>query len=285
MITRRTTQGFFLMRPNPKVNACIRYCIARAQQRSKVKIHSLCFLSNHYHICVSDARGDLPLFTEELNRLIARSLNSHLSRWENFWESGKQTSYVRLETPNDVLAKTLYILTNPTAAWLVARGTEWPGVLLYRAGRYKSVRPDFFFRGSDEKNALPDELYIEITPPPIDGGEGNADAIVKAAVELREKELRLQARQAGRRFLGASAVRTQSIYGTPRKRKPRGQLSPRVACRDRWLRIERLQRLKTFEVEHEAARQRFLHGERDVVFPVGTYRMVKQLGAVCATAT
>ncbi len=65
MLTRRTTQRLYLMRPSQEVNAYIRYCVAIAQRRSGIKIHSLVFMSNHYHMAVTDEEGTLPIFTEE----------------------------------------------------------------------------------------------------------------------------------------------------------------------------------------------------------------------------
>lgn len=113
LLTRRTTQRMFLLRPSKKVNACIRYCLAVAQRRSGVLVHCAVFLSNHYHIVVTDVRGLFPRFTEELGKLLARVLNCHHSRWENFFSAGEQTSQVALATEHDVMATTVYTLANP----------------------------------------------------------------------------------------------------------------------------------------------------------------------------
>lgn len=275
----------FLLRPSPEVNNCIRYCLALAQRRSKVRVHSVTFLSNHYHLVVTDDEGLLPVFSEELNKLVARALNSKLSRRENFWEANKPTSYVRLASPDDVLAKTVYTLANPTAALLVARGTEWPGVRLYRHGRYRARRPSFFFRGaSGDTEVLPETVDLELTPPPLAGDDREANDIVKNAVQARERELRQHAKLEGKRFLGAAKVLKQEITQAPTHTHRLGAMSPRVACRDRWRRAEALQRLDDFAIEYEECRRRFCQGETEVVFPVGTYRIVRQFGARCADA-
>ncbi len=282
MITRRTTQRLLLMRPSTEINACIRYCVALAQHRSGVLIHALTFLSNHYHIILTDQDGTLPVFTEELNKLIARSLNCLHGRWENFWAGGAQTSHVLLESDVDVLAKTVYTLANPVAALLVSHGGDWPGVRLFRQGKYQAKRPSFFFRGEEAGGRLPSKLDLVLTAPPIGVDHKRADDVVKAAVSAREKELRDRAKAEGKSFKGASAVKAQRVEVSPKSAAPRRGLSPRLACQDKWRRIERLRELGQFVYEHAERRLAFLSGIVDVVFPCGTYRFVRQFGARCA---
>jgi len=201
----------FLLRPSPAVNACIRYCLALAQRRSGVKIHSAVFLSNHYHIIATDTDGLIPVFTEELNKLLARALNCHHGRWENFFSAGDQTSLVALSSEFDVLAKTVYLLANPTKAMLVSHGDRWPGVRLYCRGEYDAVKPKFFFRSEANGGKLPDELLLTLSPPPIGVQKQRCDDVVKAAVSAREQQLREQAKAKRRKFLGPKAVKAQCI--------------------------------------------------------------------------
>ena len=84
MVIRRTTQRQFLLRPSKAINQCIRYCVSIAAERSGAELHALMFMSNHYHIILMDVEGRLPVFTETLNRLLAKSLNVYHSRAENF---------------------------------------------------------------------------------------------------------------------------------------------------------------------------------------------------------
>jgi hypothetical protein len=46
----------------------------------------------------------------------------------------------------------------------------------------------------------------------------------------------------GIRFLGRRNIRRQSRHASPRTREPHFDISPRHACKDKWLRIERLLR-------------------------------------------
>jgi len=271
----------FLMRPSTKVNACIRYCLALAQRRSGVKIHSVVFLSNHYHIVLTDPDGLLPLFTGELNKLIGKSLNCLLGRWENLFSAGKQASQVVLQSESAVMAKTVYLLTNPTDAMLVSHGEHWPGVRLFRKGSYKAVKPKFHFRSEKIGGVLPDQLDLILTPPPIGVAEQLCDDVVKVAVSAEERELRQLAKNEGRKFMGAKAVKAQNVYSSPKTPAPKRGISPRVACKDKWRRIEVLMRLKQFTETYQEKRKEFLDGVADVLFPAGTYQMVRQYGARC----
>ncbi len=61
-------------------------------------------------------------------------------------------------------------------------------------------------------------------------------------------------------------------------------LNPRIACRDKWKRIETLGRLGEFLRAYRAAFREWVRGRRNVIFPAGTYKL-RILGAVaCAGA-
>ena len=288
LVTRRCTQQQFFLRPSREINNCIRFCIARAQKRSKVQLHSIKFLSNHYHIVLTDPARNLPIFTEELDRLLACALNTLHGRRENFWEANIQPSCVRLEAAGDVLHKTIYTLTNATAAFLVSRGSEWPGVLLYRKGIYRAKRPKFFF-STKRKGGLPDEESFELTPPPIGVADNEADDYVKDRVSAWESILRQKARALGRKFMGAAAVKAKSIYTTAATKikriasrdERRGEFSPWLACIDKERRLEVLDEFQRFLDKYDKARRARLEGKANVIFPAGTYRLARDYGIRC----
>ena len=61
-------------------------------------------------------------------------------------------------------------------------------------------------------------------------------------------------------------------------------MSPKLACLNKWRRIERLQANKLWLSEYRAARTRRSDGDRDVVFPAGTYQLRVLHGVKCAAA-
>ena len=59
-------------------------------------------------------------------------------------------------------------------------------------------------------------------------------------------------------------------------------MSPRVATRNRWARIEALFRLKAFADQYRDAWQRNRAGQRDAVFPAHTYWLRVYASVTCA---
>ena len=74
----------------------------------------------------------------------------------------------------------------------------------------------------------------------------------------------------GARVMGRRAVRAQSWRARPHSRERRFGLSPRVAARNKWARIEALQRNARFIEAYRDARARWL-AHQPTLFPAGTY--------------
>lgn len=277
LVTRRCTQRMFLLRPSRVVNEVFLYVLALAAKRYGVKVHAYCVLSNHYHLVVTDPHARLPAFQQLLDALVARALNALHGRWENFWATSG-FSAVALATPEDIVAKAAYTLANPVAAGLVRRGREWPGLWSSpeRTGSTNEVRrPGHFFA---DDGCLPESIELKLAVPP---GFSSARAFREAL------ELALAAKEAeerGREFLGARRVLAQRPLDRPRTREPGGKLSPRVAARDKWKRIELLGRLKTFLTDYAEALESWREKRRRAVFPAGTYLMRVAHGVACAAA-
>ena len=73
LITRRTVQRTFLLRPSRQLNQAFLYCLAYAAERYGIGVHAFCVMSNHMHLVVTDPRGTLPQFMQWLNLFPARS--------------------------------------------------------------------------------------------------------------------------------------------------------------------------------------------------------------------
>jgi len=283
LITRRTTQRLFLLRPSVDIKQVFLYCLALAAERFSVRVHAYCLLSNHFHLIATDPEGKLPKFMRWLDGTLARCLNAYHSRWENFWASGTY-SRVELAGDQDVLSKMVYTITNPVASGLVACSEDWPGA---RSGTLRSgsetitvKRPTFFFR---KKGALPEEARLVVVRPRA-FPELNDQAfgkLLERAVTDREEMIREDFRVAGKRFLGSMRVLKQSPLDGPGSREPRRGMNPRVAARDKWRRIERLQWLDSWLAAYAEALKRFTAGFREVIFPAGTYWMRVHHGVRC----
>ena len=199
-----------------------------------------------------------------------------------FWASSEKTSMVHLVDAEAALDKMVYALTNPVAAQLVARATEWPGasslIAQLNSGSITVKRPKVYF---PDDSTLPDEVTLRFVRP--DGLEHLSDEDYKAL--LRDKIAAVEVMAAsereakGTRVSGVAGVKNQSPFSYPKTSPPRRELSPRVACRNKWRRIEQLRRNKRFELAYREAFDALRAGVRDVLFPAGTWKLV-QLGLV-----
>jgi hypothetical protein len=230
-------------------------------------------------LVVTDPHARLPAFQQYLGAFVARAVNAYLGRWETFW-APHSFSAVALGTPEDVVAKAAYTLANPVAAGLVRAGHLWPGLWSSPnsiGGTIRVKRPEGFF---DPDGLLPDAIDLELEVP----------AGFRSAQDFRDRlqaELSRQEQEAHRQnsaFLGADRVLAQSHFARPRPGEPRRGLAPRIAARDKWKRIELLQRLKAFLVDYREALAVWREGRVDPLFPVGTYLMRVAHGVVCVPA-
>jgi putative transposase len=294
MITRRTSQRAFYLRPDEITQAIFAYCLAEAAAKFGMELIAWTLMVNHYHAIVHDPHGNLPKFIERLHRLMANVLNERWDRTENLWSS-TETNVVYLATREDILRKVVYVLTNPISADLVERVSDWQGVsssLEYLDGEKETThaRPEYFF--SPKKSVMPAEATLKVTLPRIITDHESASSWaerVRAEVAKKEASLRVLRRQNGRKVRGWKAVVAVSPFASPAKAKTssgrkrpgaRESIRPAIAAEDREARLEEIKRLQYFRQRHEAARLRYVDGETTVEFPAGTYKM-RLLGALC----
>jgi len=282
MLSRRCSERRFFLRPSREVNETVQYVLAVAVQRFGVALHAFCVLSNHLHLIVSDAHGNLPAFEQYFDSLVARSLNALHGHWESFWAPGSYSA-VTLLSPQDVLSKTAYVLANPSSAGLVRRGSEWPGLWSapeqIGAGPVLVKRPAHFFRAS---GPMPETAPLELVcPPGFESVEAFRSQLSTEVTALEDQAARGLAEE-GRSYLGARRVLAQDPMARPAPGEPRRGLNPRIAGRDKWKRVEAILRLTDFLRAHRDAWLAFAGGLRDTVFPQGTYWMRVAYGARCA---
>jgi len=282
LVTRRTFQRQFLLRPSPITNAVFLYVLSVAARRFGVQVHAFCVLSNHFHLVVTDPDARLPAFEQYLDALVARALNASLGRWESFWAPSRYSA-VALVSPADVIDKIAYVLANPVAAGLVRSGNEWPGLWsapeAIGAEPAAAPRPTTFFRAN---GYMPGIAQLELVVPP--GFESRAQFLdrLRPTLQALEEKARRELASRGCRFLGPRRLLTEKPWRRPASGEPRRKLAPRVAARDKWKRIEALSRLVGFLDAYRAAWCALRAGARDVVFPAGTYGLRVTLGVRCA---
>ena len=273
MITRRCTQRQFLMRPDRETNNAFIYCLAEAAARHGIDVLFTIANTNHHHTGIYDRHGVFPEFIERFHKMFAKCQNALRGRSENFW-APEQTSVVRLVDMGAVIDKMTYALTNPVKDDLVERAEEWPGVsaleAIVRDQPLTAERPRHFFRG---EGCMPATVSLKFVRPP--GFEFMSHPefaeLVRENVRRVEEMASEDRRRRGVRVLGREGVLQQDWRNCPKSAEARGSLTPTVAARSRWSRIEALQRNREFRQEYASAREAFMNGARGVEFPAGTY--------------
>jgi len=286
LVTRRCSERRFFLRPSPLTNGIFLYVLAVAARRHGVLVHAFCVLSNHYHLLVTDPDARLPEFMQYLDSLVARATNASLGRWEGFWSSEASYSAVSHASTDDVVNKAAYVLVNPVSAGLVQHGREWPGLWSapeqLGAATLIAPRPKTFFRANWE---MPDSAELVLSVPPGFRSAQEYQERVSVAVRDLEEERRREFHSEQRGFLGRTRVLAQKPFARPAPGEPRRTLSPRVAARDKWKRIEALSRLVGFLRAYRDALAAMRRGVRDVVFPAGTYLLRIEHGVRCVAPT
>lgn len=270
------------MRPDRETNNAFIYCLAVAAKRCGVDVIFTAALSNHHHTGIIDNDGRFPEFLAYFHKLFAKHQNALRGRWENFWAS-EQTSMVELVTPDDVLDKMVYAVTNPAKDHMVERSIQWPGVDALSAivadVPLVAHKPTRFFRADGE---LPDTITLAFRRPR--GLESWTEAEFSACLRSRVAEVEARAaderRRTGKRVLGRAGILKQSWHDRPRTREPRRKMRPRVACKNTWRRIEALSRNKIFLAAYRDCRENLLIGVH-VPFPVGTYWLPRFVAVAC----
>ena len=287
MGTRRCSERRFLLRPSSTTDQLFLYCLARAARISGVQLHEFQVLSNHYHVVFTDVQGRRPEFFRELNQLVARGVNASLGRWESFFAPGSYNA-VTLVDSDAVEDECLYTLCNVVKAGLVRLPEYWDGVCSWSMeyGECRVVRrPKGFFRDCNDK-VLEEERLVLVRPENLHPGLNDleARALVRERARERSYSTAKKIRARGGSFIGMKRVRRQPPENSPRSRAPRRSIRPTVAGKNKWARVEALQRNKVFLQAYRVARIQFEQGHRDVTFPRGTYLMAVRYGVAVANS-
>jgi REP element-mobilizing transposase RayT len=282
LVTRRCTQRQFLLKPERYVTQLLTYVLAVAAAAFGIELHAAIFLSNHYHLVLTDPRRRLPLFVQQFNSLVARALNQHWRRSENLW-STQGVSVVRLVDEAAVWNALVYTITNAVKDGLVSDPSKWGGLRTTASQlpglRKKALRPARFFRADGE---LPAEAELVFSRPPILRGlsDGAYRAQLTARVNAELDRIKLRRREAGRkRFLGWKAVLRQAHHETPNTPAPGGKLNPTFATGRKAQRKVEREALQTWRQRYWECFEAWRNGRRDVSFPLGTWAMVELHGA------
>jgi putative transposase len=286
MFTRRCSERRFLLRPDATTNNAFWYCLGWAAKTHGITLHAAVAMSNHIHLVATDSRGVYPDFLRDFHGLLARVVNAARGRWEYFWDAN-QPSAVLLEDETAQTDKLTYVLANPVG--LVVKAAEWPGASalhsIVNSAPVTATRPTHFFRDHKDGGAMPESVTITFEPLPALAGRPPKEYVdlvreLVADVESKAADRRRATRVA---VLGARRILAQSWDARPGDAEPRRQVNPTLACRDKWLRIERLKSNRLFQALYRRAFTDFRAG-LSATFPFGTWLMRFRAAVQISTA-
>jgi putative transposase len=102
-------------------------------------------------------------------------------------------------------------------------------------------------------------------------------------VKARKEEARLRRIREGRSALGVRKILAQSPFACPKSHAPHFKMNPRLATKNKWLRIEALLRNRRFQEKYREAIERHIAVVANVLFPFGSYWMKKFGKVFCET--
>ena len=290
MLSRRATRRYFLFRPDAdrEMELLFWYCLAVAAMKHGVVVHAVILMSNHLHVIITDVHGVLPDFLRDFHRMLANATKA-LRGWTAEVFDKCQTSSVELITDEAIVEEMAYVIANGPHSGLVRYANDWPGAhtRVWDVGRrvVRARRPAHWF---DETNrAWPKEVELPIVMPErLIEKHGSAEA-ARAAIgaEVREVERRAlaEAKARGRGFMGAERVQRARLTDRGRKWELFGSRNPTFAtCGDPEATRETARSRRAFRASHRDALTRWRNGDRDVVFPHGTWLMRVVHGVRCA---
>lgn len=285
LVTRTTVMSLFLLTPSKTVNQIMEYCLAWAARGRGIVIHAVSVESNHFHMIVTDTHGRLSDFMQELNRSAARCLLAHYRerfpqrRLETVWSNAQPFSATILLTPNAVLDKIVYTLTNPVKDGLVGDYRQWAGFNTRPSdwrGSRTVERPSYYFKNT------PEQLTYQVSAP-SQLGDSLEHAIATVELHIRDAQRQAAIELAAQRrsVVGTTRVLKADPFDAPSTPRPIGKLKPTLAAGGdgKALSVAK-QALKHFRLAYRAAWESFKAGTR-ALFPGGTLLMRTRFGQPC----
>ncbi|HRI70095.1 MAG TPA: transposase [Polyangium sp.] len=275
-VTRRVERRHCLLRPDPLMNAFIKYALVVSACRYGILVHAFCAMSTHIHYVITDPHGQLPRFLAMFHRAVAIGVKTIRARDGAIWDRS-QTSIVELCTSEAIIEKIAYTLANPVAAGLVRHAHEWPGVKTSIGDigntSLHAKRPKQWFRSDNPEWPLDATVPISVpgSPTPAEAAEFRS----RVSAELIKLEAVAHALIPKNKVLGVKGVLKLNPEHRITTYEPSRQRNPTIAVgrgnREELIRAKTA--VRDFRQRYRRALEAWRQGERSVVFPQGTYVM------------
>jgi len=266
------------------------WCLALACAKCGVTLHHAVRVGSHYHLTVTLLEERLGDFLYRLNHSMSCALNVLLvkERYDAPGQlfDGRQTHVMRLLDAEAQMASVLYERCNPPTAGLSETCDGIPGQTLppalWKSGAgIEFEMPKVYFASGPKRRRLRTE------PPPLLflAFGGDVDALVHHLTKLeREAERKIRDARRGRPVRTPDEVRAIHPYDEPKTlREAGGQTVPCFRVGGGPLaRMKGAVEVTAWRKQYREARKRWEAGDRDAVFPHGTYQMRRRYDAKVA---
>jgi len=263
------------------------YCLGLAAQENGVSVHVGTLMSTHPHTVVTDNDGKKPDFRRRFHRLLALCTKDFRGWPEEVFNKSSGGEH-ELLTPKAMVRQIAYAIANPVDAYAVRYAKDWPGAktLPHDIGTrvIRVPRPDFYLDPTNPQWPPYVELRLEMPQMLIDhyGSLEKAQDALAAEVKKLEREALRRAKKEGRSFTGARRVLRTKHTVRSRGYEEFGARNPQFAAAgDAGAAARAVRRIREFNADYDQALARWTDGDRDVVFPYGTWWLRVHHGVRC----
>jgi REP element-mobilizing transposase RayT len=295
----------FRFAPNEKVRASIDFLFALLATECGLLVHEFLFMSNHFHMVVTDPDRRLSEFLQTFDSMLSRQLNALRGGSGSNFE--KRPGIQIVADAGGILKQAVYTLSNPLASHLVELMREWKASSSWGMEYGQAVtfaRPDcglwtptrarvrkgqhpsagrLRYRG---RSNAPETATLTLARPKAlrpELSDAELRALVRAEVRARETELLAQRKKARTSVVGWVAVVARHFRDVPTTSRVLFQRKPRVTGTDASACARVLATIDRFVKAYRAALEDFKAGKWPT-FPHGTLQMVDRFNVPCATA-
>jgi REP element-mobilizing transposase RayT len=229
-VTNRCEHEMFFLLPLKAINQIVKFWLAKAKQKwgKHLELYGFCFLSNHFHLFLSDPRGELARFMCYFQGNVAKAVNKVLNRNGKFWS--REYDDVIVDGEDEFWDRYSYTMLNAVKSGLVATPAQWKGLSSYKyviadkpvvaTGINVSRYTDAKRHGrTANKKDFEETFSFELAVPPMLKNKSASERIkfikelvVSGMAKYKKDRLYKPA-------LGMDRVMRQNPFGRPRKSK------------------------------------------------------------------
>lgn len=279
VVMRRCSERRFFLRPDAEVTKMMRFCIAAAALNYKMQVHAAVVMSNHYHLVITDTEGNMSSFMAWLNHVSALFLKVYRDRGrgETIWSDEKFSS-ILLVSREAVLRQLVYVITNPVRDGLVDGHRRWRGMVTRPdacLAPIKAPHPNRDIAVKEHK-----DMTLRITVPSCFRHMRKEEYVQMLKEAVKEEEIALRRARKGKAFLGMKKVLSKSAHSSPTKTQDKDTqavitLNPRFAGVTKEAIAYGKKIIRGFRKAYRECMKRYQDGDRDILFPRGTYWMCR----------